>query len=205
MQLLTTLDSPYGRKIRILLAEKKLAFELIEDAPWLPASRIPELNPLGKVPALLTDEGEVFFDSPVIASYIETLPSETAFLPASGIARARVRQVEALADGIVDAGVAIFLEGIRPKEQQIPANINRQAAKIISALDHLEQRLQGRQWLNGDKPQLGDLATGNAIAFIARRITQVDWKKDRPALTAFAERLFARPSFTATAPPSPSA
>jgi glutathione S-transferase len=201
MQLFSTLDSPYGRKIRILLVEKKLAFEFVEDAPWARQSRIPSLNPLGKVPVLITDAGEAFFDSPVISGYLETLPSALALLPASGVERVRVRQSEALADGIIDAGVAIFLEGIRPAEQQIPANIKRQTAKISNALDYLEKRLQGRQWLDGDKLQLGDLATANAIAFVALRVPHLEWKKDRPTLTAYAERLLARPSFDATQPP----
>ncbi|GHU15304.1 glutathione S-transferase [Betaproteobacteria bacterium] len=201
MQLFTTLDSPYGRKIRVVLAEKNLPFELVEDAPWSRQSRIPGLNPLGKVPVLVTDDGEAFFDSPVVAGYLETLPSALPLLPASGVERVRVRQSEALADGILDAGVAIFLEGIRPAEQQIQANITRQLAKINSALDSLEKRLQGRQWLNGDSLQLGDLATANAIAFVALRVPRLEWKKDRPALTAYAEGLLARPSFETTKPP----
>jgi glutathione S-transferase len=200
MQLFSSLTSPYGRKIRIQLAEKNLPFELVEDAPWLPGSRIPKLNPLGKVPALLTDDGEVFFDSPVIAGYIETLPSAVTLLPSGGIERVRVRQTEALADGIIDAGVAIFLEGVRPEEQRNPVNIDRQAAKIVSGLDYLEKRLQGRQWLDGERMQLGDIAAVNALAFISARITQIDWKSARPALTAYAERIFSRPSFTTTQP-----
>ena len=110
MKLLASLTSPYARKIRIVLDEKGLPFELVVDSPWEANTRIPELNPLGKVPVLIADSGETFFDSPVIAGYLETLDTAPALLPASGLDAVRVRQTEALADGVTDAAVAALLE-----------------------------------------------------------------------------------------------
>ncbi|MDD2873304.1 MAG: glutathione S-transferase N-terminal domain-containing protein, partial [Azoarcus sp.] len=130
MKLLASLTSPYARKIRILLAEKSLPFELVVDSPWEANTRVPDVNPLGKVPALVLDSGEVFFDSPVVAGYLETLDAAPALIPTGGIERVRVRQTEALADGILDAAVVAFLESKRPPEQQSAVIIERQLDKI---------------------------------------------------------------------------
>ena len=108
MKLIVSLTSPYARKIRIVLAEKGLPFDQEVDIPWLAETHVPDFNPLGKVPALVADDGEVWYDSPVIAEYLETLGGP-ALLPADRLAALPVRQAEALADGITDAAVAAFL------------------------------------------------------------------------------------------------
>lgn len=118
MKLVASLTSPYARKIRVALAEKNLPFELEVDIPWLADTRVPSYNPLGKVPALVADDGELWFDSPVIAEYLDTLAGPL-LLPADRAAALPVRQAEALADGITDAAVAAFLESHRPPEKQI--------------------------------------------------------------------------------------
>lgn len=202
MKLLASLTSPYARKIRILLAEKNLPFELVVDSPWEANTQVPEVNPLGKVPALVLDSGEVFFDSPVIAGYLETLDAAPVLLPSGGIERVRVRQTEALADGVLDAAVSAFLESRRPEAQQSAASIERQFDKIRRSLDELERRANGRTWLDGDAMQLGDITVGIAMAYLELRLPQVDWRGGRPALSTLADRLFARPSFTATVPPA---
>lgn len=202
MKLLASLTSPYARKIRILLAEKNIPFELVVDSPWEAATRVPEVNPLGKVPALVLDDGEVFFDSPVIAGYLETLDASPAMLPAGGIERVRVRQSEALADGILDAAVTAYLEGRRPEVQQSPLNLDRQYDKIQRSLAVLEKRLADRPWLDGDRMLLGDVTLGVALGYLDLRLSYLDWRADHPVLTAFAERIFARPSFAATVPPA---
>lgn len=202
MKLLASLTSPYARKIRILLAEKKLPFELVVDSPWEANTRVPEVNPLGKVPALVLDSGEVFFDSPVIAGYLETLAAPPALLPAGGIERVRVRQTEALADGILDAAVGAYLEGRRPEAEQSAVSMARQFDKIRRSLDELEKRATGQTWLDGNAMQLGDITVGVALGYLDLRLPQLDWHSGRPALSALAERLFARPSFVATIPPA---
>lgn len=202
MKLLASLTSPYARKIRILLAEKNIPFELVVDSPWETATRVPEVNPLGKVPALVLDSGEVFFDSPVIAGYIETLDAAPALLPAGGIDRVRVRQTEALADGILDAAVTAYLEGRRPEAQQSPLNLDRQYDKIQRSLAELEKRLAGKTWLDGDAMQLGDVSVAVALGYLDLRLGYLDWRSGHPLLAAFAARLFARPSFVASVPPA---
>lgn len=202
MKLVASLTSPYARKIRVMLAEKKLPFELVVDSPWEPTSTIPEINPLGKVPVLVTDEGEVFFDSPVIAGWIENLAAAPRLLPADPVEAVRVRQLEALADGITDAAVIIVREGRRPEDKRSEDVVARQLQAIERGLDRFEQLATGRNWLHGDGMSLGDVATGVMLGFVDLRLPQVDWRSNRPALAALADRLFERPSFTDTVPPA---
>ena len=201
MKLLASLTSPYARKIRVALAEKGLPFTLEVDIPWLPETSVPSYNPLGKVPALVADDGEVWFDSPVIAEYLDTLAGP-ALLPADRLAALPVRQAEALADGITDAAVAAFLEGMRPAERQDPASIERQLGKIHRGLAALEQRLAQRKGLGGEALTIADIAAGCTLGYLDFRFAHLGWRAAHPQLAAWADGLLARPSFTASAPPA---
>lgn len=201
MKLVASLTSPYARKIRVVLAEKGLPFELEVDIPWLADTRVPGYNPLGKVPALVADDGEVWFDSPVIAEYLDTLAGP-ALLPADRLAALPVRQAEALADGITDAAVAAFLEGMRPAERQDPASIERQLGKIHRGLAALEQRLAQRKGLGGEALTIADIAAGCTLGYLDFRFAHLGWRAAHPQLAAWADGLLARPSFTASAPPA---
>ncbi len=201
MKLFASLTSPYARKIRILLAEKALPFELVVDSPWEVNTRVPEVNPLGKVPALVTEGGEVFFDSPVVAGYLEALNVAPHMLPGDPLERVRVRQVEALADGVTDAAVAALLESRRPDGERSDREIGRQKEKIDRGLAELERRATGRTWMHGDSLTLGDIAVGVALAYLDLRFPDHGWRTRYPSLAQLAERLFARESFASTVPP----
>lgn len=201
MKLVASLTSPYARKIRVALAEKSLPFELEVDIPWLADTRVPSYNPLGKVPALVADDGELWFDSPVIAEYLDTLAGPL-LLPADRAAALPVRQAEALADGITDAAVAAFLEGMRPAERQDPAAIERQLGKISRGLAALEQRVAQRKGCAGEALNLADIAIGCTLGYLDFRFAHLGWRAAHPQLAAWAAGLLARPSFTATAPPA---
>lgn len=201
MKLVASLTSPYARKIRVALAEKSLPFELEVDIPWLADTRVPSYNPLGKVPALVADDGELWFDSPVIAEYLDTLAGPL-LLPADRVAALPVRQAEALADGITDAAVAAFLEGMRPAERQDPASIERQLGKIHRGLAALEQRLAQRKGLGGEALTIADIAAGCTLGYLDFRFAHLGWRAAHPQLAAWAAGLLARPSFTTTAPPA---
>jgi glutathione S-transferase len=201
MKLVASLTSPYARKIRVALAEKSLAFELEVDIPWLADTRVPDYNPLGKVPALVADDGELWFDSPVIAEYLDTLAGP-ALLPADRAAALPVRQAEALADGITDAAVAAFLEGMRPAERQDPAAIERQLGKISRGLTALEARVAQRKGCAGEALNIADVAIGCTLGYLDLRFAHLGWRDAHPQLAAWAAGLLARPSFTATAPPA---
>ena len=132
MKLYGSLTSPYVRKARVLIREKNLPCEFVVADAWAADSPIPPLNPLGKVPVLVLDNGEVLFDSPVIVEYLDAL-IPPALLAAAGEARWQMLRWEALADGILDAVVARLLESRRPAAQQSAQNIQRQEEKIARA------------------------------------------------------------------------
>lgn len=201
MKLVASLTSPYARKIRVALAEKSLPFELEVDIPWLADTRVPSYNPLGKVPALVADDGELWFDSPVIAEYLDTLAGPL-LLPADRAAALPVRQAEALADGITDAAVAAFLEGMRPAERQDPAAIERQLGKIGRGLTALEARVAQRKGCAGEALSIADIAIGCTLGYLDFRFAHLGWRASHPQLAAWAAGLLARPSFTTTAPPA---
>lgn len=201
MKLVASLTSPYARKIRVALAEKSLPFELEVDIPWLADTRVPSYNPLGKVPALVADDGELWFDSPVIAEYLDTLAGPL-LLPADRAAALPVRQAEALADGITDAAVAAFLEGMRPAERQDPAAIERQLGKISRGLTALEARVAQRKGCAGEALSIADIAIGCTLGYLDLRFAHLGWRASHPQLAAWAAGLLARPSFTTTAPPA---
>ena len=130
MKLIASLTSPYARKVRIVLAEKKIDCDLVEDSPWVPETTVPDYNPLGKVPVLVLDDGTTLFDSRVIVQYLDTVSPVSRLIPETGRQRIAVKRWEALADGICDAAAAIVLERKRAARQQSSEWIDRQRRKI---------------------------------------------------------------------------
>jgi glutathione S-transferase len=200
MKLVGSLTSPYVRKVRVLLAEKQLAHDFLEESAWTAETTVPRYNPLNKVPALVLDDGASIYDSAVITEYVDGLPGRR-FLPAGGPERAVARCQEALGDGIMDAGITIFLERKREAARQDPAWIERQASKVNAGIAALAQALGSRPNLGGAEMALGDIACACALFWIDFRLkADFDWRGQHPALAAWAKRLEARPSFAATRP-----
>jgi len=202
MRLVCSLTSPYARKIRVMLAEKKLPFELVEDVPWNPDTRVPEFNPLGKVPALVANDGRIWFDSPVIAEYLDTEYPAPQMLPADRRTALPVRQSEALADGITDAAVAVFLERKRPAAQQDSATVERQLGKIERGLAALARRVHEADGLNHGQLSVADIAAGCMLGYLDFRFAEIDWRGTHPTLAQYADKLLARASFEETVPPA---
>ncbi|CAI1083288.1 Stringent starvation protein A homolog [Serratia proteamaculans] len=201
MKLIGSYTSPFVRKISVMLLEKGIAFEFVNDPPYEPGSRVVELNPLAKVPVLVAEDGAVFYDSRVIAEYLELLSVAPAFLPADRAAALRIRQVETLADGVTEAAATLFRESKRAPEKQDENWILRQRAKLTHGLDALEKLAQEKTLLNTDTLTLADIATGCALGYLNFRRIMPNWCVERPALIKLAERLFARESFARTSPP----
>jgi glutathione S-transferase len=197
VKLIIATPSPFARKARIALLEKKLAHEVLVQNPW--QSRI-AVNPLGKVPALVLDDGRVIHDSSVILEYLETLGAPPALIPADPALRVAHRQLEALAAGICDAVVLIVTERSRPADKQSEAWISRQAGKIVPALDALEVALGKGQFFTWSGFGLAEIAAGCALGYLDLRYPELDWRAGHPGLQALAQRLEARPSFAATRP-----
>jgi glutathione S-transferase len=200
MNLYGSLTSPYVRKARVLLREKDLPCEFVVADAWAADSPIPPLNPLGKVPALALDNGDVLFDSPVIVEYLDSLKAP-ALLPAAGEARWQALRWEALADGILDAVVTRFLETRRPAPQQSAENIRRQEGKIARGLEYAEGRLGDGPWLMMDRFTVADLAVAVALEYTDFRYPH-DWRGRHPRLGSWHAGIGARPSFVDTRPPA---
>ena len=200
MKLVGSYTSPFVRKISILLLEKGMAFEFVNEQPYSEENGVAQFNPLGKVPALVTDDGEYWFDSPIIAQYIELLGIAPEMVPHDPLAALKVRQLESLADGIMDAGLASVRELARPAAQQSDLEVLRQRQKISRSLDALEGYLVDGT-LKPDTLNLATIAIACAIGYLNFRRIAPGWCVDRPNLVKLAETLFVRESFARTEPP----
>ena len=200
MKLFGGLGSPYVRKVRIVLAEKRIPHEHVIARGSAPGSPVPQFNPLGKVPTLVFDDGTALYDSPVIVEYLDTLGSGPRLIPESPSERIQVLRWQALGDGVAEATVNINHERLEPAEKQKDAAwMRRQRDKIDRALAVMEKELGQGEFCFGGRYTLADIATGYALGYMDFALPDVDWRKPHPGLAKLAERLYARPSFTTTA------
>ncbi|MBV6474709.1 MAG: glutathione S-transferase [Rhodocyclaceae bacterium] len=200
MKLIGSLTSPYARKARIVLAEKKIEYEFVLDNPWDAASGVPRLNPLGKVPVLVLDDDSTLFDSRVIVEYLDGVSPNNRLLPAAGRERIRVKRWEALADGVLDAAVAAFLEAKRPKKERSASWIARQREKIDRSLEMMSEELGEQPWCAGNAFSLADVAVGTALGYLDFRLADIKWREQHANLARLFDELMARPSFAETVP-----
>jgi glutathione S-transferase len=199
MKLVGSKTSPYVRKVRVLLAERAMPFEFLEESAWNATTTVPTYNPLNKVPALVLDGGEPIYDSAVITEYLDAISGGT-FIPGGPEARARVRCQEALGDGIADAGITMFLERKREAARQDAAWLQRQRDKVDAGVAALSRGVGSNAFLGGDKANLGDVACACALFWAEFRLPEITWRETHPNLKAWAERMESRPSFAATRP-----
>lgn len=202
MKLIGTPTSPYTRKARIVLAEKRIDYDFVIDVPYDAATSVPSFNPLGKVPVLVLDDNTTIFDSRVIVEYLDHASPVARLIPESTRHRIQVRRWEALADGCTDAVVAISVERRRPEGMQSSEAIARQHAKIQRALEAMANELGARNWCSGEFFNLSDIATGCCLGFLDLRLPDLPWRKTFPGLARYAEKLAQRPSFRDTTPPA---
>jgi glutathione S-transferase len=195
MKLLGSNTSPYVRKARLVLLEKNIPHEFIIDPPSEPGSQVAMFNPLGRIPALILDDGTCVFDSTVIAEYADTLNDTLVLIPRlDALARMRVKRWEALADGIMDSAIVVRNECVRPAEKQEPANITLHNDAITRALMHVAKQLGNRDWLEGNAISLGDLALTSALLYLDLRQAERDWRGAHPNLATWFEHMRARVS-----------
>lgn len=200
MKLFVTAGSPYARKARVVLAEKRIDCEIVMLASLAdPDSPLPAYNPLSKVPTLVLDDGSSMYDSPVIAEYLDSRTPVAHLIPQAS--RIDVKRWEALADGICDATVAYVMEGRRAPEKQDQSVFERQQPKIERGLRTMSQDLGDSKWCLGEAFSLADIAVGCALGYIALRMPQIEWQVQYPNLARLHNQLLARPSFKDTVPP----
>ncbi len=204
LRLIGSLTSPYVRKVRIVLLEKKLEHKLELEDVWSSQSRIGESNPLGKVPCLVMEGGEALFDSRVIVEYVDTLSPLARLIPDKGRERAEVRTWEALADGVLDAAILARMEATwaeRSAEQRSPAWIARQMSKIDLALAAMSHGLADKTWCTqGTHFTLADIAVGCALGYLDFRFPDIDWRGRHANLAKLQDKLSQRASFVDTLP-----
>ena len=200
MKLVTSLTSPYGRKVRVVLSEKKIPFQLQVENPWLPDSSVPSINPLGKVPVLVLEDGVSVFDSRVIVEYLDHVSPVAHLIPTEPKSRMAVRGVAALADGVTDAAVALYLEKKRVPEQQNPDWLLLQEKTLFRGLEALSEALGENAWFLGNGMTLADVACGCTLGYLGLRFPEIDWRAAHPNLAKLADKLATRASFKETVP-----
>jgi glutathione S-transferase len=201
MKLIGSVTSPYVRKVRVVLAEKKLDYAFELENVWSQDTKISASNPLGKVPCLVMEDGSAMYDSRVIAEYLDTLTPVCKLLPANSRDRANVKVWEALADGVGDAAVLAYLERTqRPAELQSQAWIDRQMGKVSNSLQVMSDNLGEQPFCMGIHYTLADVAVGCVLGWLLLRFPAIDWRGEHPNLARLFDKLSERPSFKDTVP-----
>ena len=203
MKLIGSTSSPYVRKVRVVMAEKKLDYQFVEEDVWAADTTIMHSNPLGKVPCLVMEGGEALFDSRVIVEYLDTLSPVGKLIPAVGRERAEVKTWEALADGVMDAGLLLRMEATwvhRADSERSQAWIDRQMGKIDATLKAMARGLADKPFCSGIHLSLSDIAVGCVLGWLDYRFPEIDWRADHANLAKLFDKLMLRPSFAETKP-----
>ncbi len=203
MKLIGSTTSPYVRKVRIVMAEKKLDYQFITDNVWGDDTTVAQSNPLGKVPCLVMEGGEAVFDSRVIVEYMDTLSPVGKLIPSQGRERAEVKTWEALADGLLDASILVRLEATwagRSAQERSQAWIERQMQKVHASLKAMSRGLGEKPYCSGAHLSLSDIAVGVALGYMDFRFPEVNWREPYANLLKLHDKLEQRQSFIDTRP-----
>jgi glutathione S-transferase len=192
--------SPYARKVRSVIEEKDLTAlveQIVTDTSATPAELV-AANPLGKIPALINDEGFALFDSPVICAYLDAHPAGKAapLIPAAAPDRWQVMRGEAFGDGLMDLGLYLIDEKRKPEGEKSPTLTARRRGQI-------ERSLDAASGLLGELPQafnVGHIAIACALGYFDFRHDDIGWRNGRDQLAAWYGENSRRPCLAATAP-----
>ena len=202
MKLYYGTTSPYVRKVVVSAHECGLHDEIerIETFPWETGTSYGTVNPVGKVPALVTDEGQVLYDSKVIVEYLDSLHGGQKLIPMHGQERFECLRISALADGMMDAVILLFSELTRrPEELHWDFWDNRMRATVARSLDALEKDAES---FNPDQPDMAQISAAVGIGWIDFRTETigVDWKTGHPTLVGWFDTFSQRPSMRNSMP-----
>jgi len=205
MRLIGAQTSPYVRKVRVVMAEKKLDYKFVPENVWADDTTISASNPLGKVPCLVMDGADAVFDSRVIVEYLDTLSPVGKLIPPPSRQRVEVKTWEALADGLLDAAILARLEATWPgraETERSQAWIARQMNKVDDALLAMSRGLGEKTWCcEGTHLSLADISVGCALGYLDFRFPEHDWRERHPNLKQLLDdKLLPRASFTDTMP-----
>ena len=199
LQLISATPSPYARKVRIALAEKGIAFELLTEVPWNDTTSTPKFNPLEKLPVLILEDGSSVYESNYILQYLELKYPTPPMLPADVDGILAARKLEVLCDGVCDALVLTFFERMRG-DGASPEWTARQRRKIDGGVKEMARLVGKGDWAVGDRFSLGDIAAGTLVGYMTVRFPELPWRTQYPNLAALSDRLEQRPSFKNSVP-----
>ena len=204
MKLLASPASPYTRKVRIVLAEKRIDCDL-ETVDVQPAENpVNAHNPLGKIPTLVLDDGTALYDSRVIVEFLDSVSPISRLIPDDTRERVAVRRWEALADGVLDAGLLVRYESLRDKAEQSAAWVGKQLSRMRRGMAQMQADLNGKPWCHNGRYSLADIAVGCCLGWLGfRKPGDVDWHAEYPALGQHYRKLMERPAFADTVPHVP--
>ena len=195
MKLLYTKRSPYARKVRVIALEKQVPLEFIDEDLANKSTLLNSSNPLGKVPTLILDNGEILFDSPVITQYIDGLNDKVIFIPRQGAERFKVLRWEAIADGLMDAAIGCYMEKMRHAQNFHVNFVKNQEEVILNTCRFCEEHLAELQPLS-----LAPVAVASAIGYVNFRLPHMITREEFPKLLAWFETFSQRPSMAQTIP-----
>jgi glutathione S-transferase len=196
MKLYGSLTSPFVRKVRIALAEQALACDFVIENPRSLGSNAQRTNPLGKVPVLELDDGGALYDSPVILEYLDTL-APTPLVPSAAPDRWTVLRLQALADGLLESIVRVWLEGRLPEAERRQDFFAWESRRLERALSALAKEPKVGPYFTSSF-SVADIAVVVALDYLDLRVPQ-DWRGRWPDLAAWRAPIAQRPSFIATA------
>jgi glutathione S-transferase len=200
MKLIGSLTSPYARKARVVLAEKKIDFDWVIDSPNSPDTSVTRYNPLARIPVLVFDDDTALFDSPVIVEYLDSLAPNNKLFPQASRERLEVKRWEALADGVLDAAVGCRMEQVRPAGERSESWMKRERTVIDAALKMMARELGDQPWCMGTPFTFADIAVGCALGYLDFRFPDIAWRGSHPNLAKLYDKLMQRPAFAETAP-----
>jgi len=204
MKLLSSTASPYTRKVRIVLAEKKIECELEPVDVNPPQNPVNTHNPLGKIPTLILDDGSALYDSRVIVEFLDGKSPISRLIPEELRDRVAVRRWEALADGVLDAGLLVRYESLRDQKEQSKGWTDKQIGRMQRGMALMAAELGERSWCHAERYSLADIAVGCCLGWLDfRKPGGVNWLADYPGLAKHYEKLMARPAFADTKPVAP--
>jgi glutathione S-transferase len=199
MKLFGSLTSPYVRKARVLVHEKRLPVEFVVEDPWVEDSPVTGRNPLGKVPVLEIAPERYYFESALVVHFLDHVDGKS-LTPTDPAGYWQAQWWQALGNGIIDAVIQRVLETRRPPEHQLQDRMEREAGRVGRAIALAEQSVEGGEFLLADRYTLADLVLGVALQYVDFRYPH-DWRSQHPKIAAWHAGIAARPSFQETLPP----
>ena len=200
MKLLGIRASPFTRKVRIVLAEKKIEYDFVVASPQAEGSPVPAYNPLGKVPVLVLEDDSAVYDSRVIVEFLDNVSPFGRLIPPGNRERFEVRRWEALGDGVLDAAVLARYENLRSQNERSAAWTERQMGKIRTGVDAMERELGDKPFCTGNTYTLADISVGVCLGYLDFRFPQIGWRGGHPNLVRLDAKLAERQPFIETVP-----